>query len=73
LFAAETDHFRETLELGQAREPSRQDIARVSATWAQVELDLRLVPRFGNETLFERADRIGRLYDRLVRRVGITR
>jgi hypothetical protein len=73
LFAAEADHFRETLDLGYTREPSRADFARVSTTWDRIQLDLRLVPRSGNQTLFDRAERIGNLYDRLARQLGVIR
>jgi hypothetical protein len=73
LFATEADHFRQTLDLGYTREPSRRDFARVSTTWDQVQLDLRLVSRQGNQTLFDRANRISDLYDRLSRQLGIIR
>jgi len=73
LFAAEADHFRQTLDEGYTREPSRRDFTRVSTTWDKVQLDLRLVPRYGNQTLFDRAERIGRLYQRLSDQLGIVR
>jgi hypothetical protein len=73
LFAAEADHFREMLNLEDVPEPSRRDFARVSAGWDQVQLDLRLVPRVGNQPLFDRAARISRLYERLAGHLGIVR
>jgi hypothetical protein len=73
LFAAEADHFRSTLDRGYTRVPARADFDRVSATWSVVQRDLRLIPRTGNETLFNRAGRVSDLYDRLARQMGVTR